>query len=138
MVECLPDLGHAAFEQAKVEQHPGRGIGRAAHDDLGPERVAVDLLAGRAIGRSRQGVRRLESERFRQFPHRQSCIAFQTSYLMPSVLWVCTLSRHCGWRRQYSTARAVFSITSGPSIGCSEKRWKARAAKVSGTASACG
>ncbi len=61
-----------ALEQAEVEHHAGRGIGRAAHGDLGAERMAVDFLAGLAERRAGQRMRRLEAERFRQFPHRKS------------------------------------------------------------------
>src|SRR5258708_13997059 len=48
VVEHLSYLNHAALEQAEVQHHPCRGIGRAAHGHLGTERVAVDLLACRA------------------------------------------------------------------------------------------
>src|SRR4051794_6224882 len=96
VVQRLLYLRHAAFEQAEIEHHSGGGVGRAAHADFGAKRVAVDFLAGRAEGGSRQRMRGFKAKRFRQFPHRES----PKSYLMPSVLCVCRLSRHCGWRRQ--------------------------------------
>src|ERR1700688_4072645 len=69
VVQHLLHLRDGALEQAEIEHHPRRGIGRAAHGNLGAKRVAVDLLAGRAQCRSRQRMGRLEPERFRQFPH---------------------------------------------------------------------
>src|SRR5260370_10878092 len=74
VVERLLHLRHAAFEQAEIEQHPGCGIGGTAQAHFGAERVAVDFLAGRAKGRSRQRMRGLETERFRQFPHLETQI----------------------------------------------------------------
>src|SRR6185436_636211 len=96
VVERLADLVHAAFEQAEIEHHAGCGIGGAAHAHFGAKGVAVDFLAGRAKGRSLEEMRSFKAKRFRQFPHLES----PGSYLMPSVLYVCRLSRHCGCRRQ--------------------------------------
>lgn len=55
-------------------------------------------------------------------------------YRTPMYLWVCTLSRHFGWVRQYSMAAAVFAAWSGPSIGCSQNRSKSRFSNRSGMA----
>jgi len=43
---------------------------------------------------------RLEPERFRHSHILKVQIYLMRCYLMPSVLWVCRLSRHRGWRRQ--------------------------------------
>src|SRR5258708_19857411 len=96
VVEHFLDLRHTTLQQPQIQHHPGRGIGRAAHRYLCTEGVAVDFLACRTQCRSRQRMRCLEPERFCQLPH------FKNSkfYLIPIVLCVCRLSRHCGWRRQ--------------------------------------
>src|ERR1700748_2513694 len=54
VVEHLLHLRDVALEQAEIEHHPRRRVGRAAHSDLGAERMAVDFLALRTQCRSRQ------------------------------------------------------------------------------------
>lgn len=48
---------------------------------------------------------------------RSSCC----DYRMPMTLWVCTLSRHCGFFKHHSIANCVFSKREGPSIGCTNR-----------------
>ena len=94
VVERLLHLGHAAFEQAEIEHHAGRGIGRAAHADLGAERMAVDFLAGRAHvvpGSACAASNRNDFVNSHILKIWSCPIQF---YLMPSVLCVCRLSRH--------------------------------------------
>lgn len=57
---------------------------------------------------------------------------------IPTILWVCSPSRHCGWLRQYCVAARIFSANAGPSIGCSTKWSKERSLNCSGGASVCG
>ena len=59
-------------------------------------------------------------------------LAEDLHHAIPRYLWVCRLSRHCGWARQYSTASRVFFSRSGPSIGCSSRRGKSRPSNASG------
>src|SRR5258708_35016653 len=126
VVEHFLDLRHPTLQQPQIQHHPGRGIGRAAHRYLCTEGVAVDFLACRTQGRSRQRMRCLEPERFCQLPH------FKNSkfYLIPIVLCVCRLSRHSGWRRQYSTAPAVFSTMPAPSLPSTANRPNSRSTKA--------
>src|SRR5580700_3245259 len=90
VIEARPDVLKPLLQHPEVDDHSGGRVGNAPDGDLGPIGVAVDLLAGRAQRGAGDGVRGLEPERLGQLPHQR----------IPTVLCVCRLSRHCGWRRQ--------------------------------------
>src|SRR6266516_3509760 len=118
VIEHLLHIADAALELPEIHDHSGLRIRLTANRDLRAERVPMDLLAGGPQGRAGDRMGGFEPERFGQLPHHR----------IPSNLWVWRLKLHCGCSRQYSTARAVFSSSSGPSIGCSENRLKQRSA----------
>src|SRR5260221_8590946 len=68
VVEHFLHLRHTMLEQAEIQHHPGRRIGRAAHGDLGAERVAVDFFACCAQRRTGQRMGCLESETILSVP----------------------------------------------------------------------
>jgi inner membrane transporter RhtA len=127
VVKLVADRRERLADVGEVHHPAGAGRDLAADVHLDPERVPVQPRALVARGHVRQPVRGLEAELPEDLHHR-----------IPRYLWVCTLSCHRGWARQYSTAARVLAVRSGPSIGCSSSRPKPASSNRSGGAPGCG
>ena len=79
-------LSHAA----QVLHHPGVRVSIAEQGDFGVVGVAVNAPATRSIDLAVEGMRGFEEELLAQL----------VDHRMPTILWICTLGRHCGCARQ--------------------------------------
>ena len=105
-------------ERRKPEQADMCIIGWVRPGRTWYSRVHVLLRGGRAGRKGKRG---------RKGPQQHS-----SSQRIPRCLWVCRLKRQRGFAMHQAMAARVLAATSGPSMGCREKRLKARLAKRSG------
>ena len=125
-MKCVLQVG-------EVHQPAALGLDRAGDVQCDAERVAVESAALVALGDVRKAMRCLERELLEDLGGRDAGpAAASVSRLVaravvttstaisevPTSLWVCRLSFHCGCARQYSIASCVLRSRSGPSIGC--------------------
>jgi hypothetical protein len=89
----------------------------AARDFLEQGAISPENESGHNDGRTECGGNILRRERLFQKPWPSLHEHPVQPYGIPHGLWTCTLSRQCGWARQYATVRRAVSAASGPSIG---------------------
>ena len=127
MIELVVKWGERVLDVLEIHHPAGLLADRPVDVDLNPVGVAMQAGALVPIGDVCEAVGCLEGE-----------LAEDLHHAIPRYLWVCRLSRHWGWDRQYSTASRVFLSRSGPSIGCSNNRGNPRPSNISGLAPSCG
>src|SRR5262249_26707868 len=116
----------------EVDQPTARRFDRPSDVQRNTERVAVEATALVALRHVWKAMRCFKRELLEDLGNGDTRLDYfhgairgcrcggkvECHHRIPTNLWVCRLSFHCGCARQYSSASCVFRTTSGPSIGC--------------------